>query len=670
MPVTLNGSSSGATCVGLGELGPELGAVLDQVCEPADVRRADDLAALAEQARSGHGPLVLAAGDLDLELPATLDLLDSPVDRSAVLLADPRNIEAPRQQSYGLNHAGLARVAGDRTVESVGTGAGTGYTVGEPNRVVVGLLRIRAVDRQRAAELWRLAAGRINTTSGADLFDVALLILVRAGLPITEQPLGYYRWSRTCSGEAVGQDGLGATGWDQRLRSASRLGDGAYSAAVVRRLSRIGTRLALRTRLTPNLITAISLAVGIIAGLLIFTDRPIAWIVAAVLLQLALIIDCMDGEVARYTRRYSAFGGWLDGIGDRIKEYLVFAAVGAVAVGDHHPAGWLLAMIAMVVVTARHLEDYAYTDRQAPSLVGRPAIVGLDQLDDGAPEGSRTSLPATPSLPARISFWIRKIAHVPIAERYLVLSLALLTFRPLWVLIAAIAVSGFALVWTVGGRLLRALRGDRSDGTATLDHQRDLGLLALLAGRIRIPFLPGLLIMIISWLGVILSICMASPVVALAWAVVSVIVTGSALRQAQGTRDRGPLIHRLGWLTLPLVWIGEAAVIASLMAAEISGALIFATLAAIAYRRYELIYSIRLKGAAGPRSLLGADGRILAAVVLFTVGTLTGNPDVISWGLVGLAVETMAEAVLGTAIRWRPARQGNDSGTDAGTEPA
>lgn len=668
MPVTVHGFSSGATCVGLGQLRPELGAVLEQVCQTADVRQADDLAALADQAGSGDGPLVLAAGDLDLDLPAALDLLDSPSDRTAVLLADPRNIEAPRQRSYDLERAGLARVAADRTVESVGTGSGSGrrYAVGNPNRVVVGLLRIRAQDRNRAAELWRAAAGKI-TAAGADVFEMALLVLVRGGLPITEQPLGYYRWSRTESGQTIGQDGLGATGWDQRLRSASRLGDGAYSAAVVRRLSRLGTRLALRTRLTPNLITGISLAVGIGAGLLIFTDRPVSWVVAAVLLQLALIIDCMDGEVARYGRRYSAFGGWLDGIGDRIKEYLVFAAVGAVAAGDHHPVGWLLAMIAMVVVTARHLEDYAYTDRQAPGLAGKPAIIGLDQLGDGSPGGTRTSLPARPSLIARIAFWIKKIAHVPIAERYLVLSLALLTFRPLWVLITAIAASGFALVWTVGGRLMRALREDSSYQTASLGHQRDLGVLALLAGRIRIPFLPGLLIMIISWLGVIISIGMDSPVAASVWAVVSVIATGGALRQAQGTRDVAPLVHRFGWLTMPLVWIGEAAVIGSLFADRISGGLIFATLAAIAYRRYELIYSIRLKGVAGPRSLLGADGRIVATVVFFAVGSLTGNPAVIDWGLVALAVETMAEAVLGTAIRWRPALRGNDSGTEAGT---
>lgn len=648
----IHGFSAGADCVvlvdrvrgqlqdGALSLSKGLPAALRTVCAPTDVIAVDDLAGLADRAASGDGTLVLAAGDLDLDLPATLDLLDSPADRTAVLLADPSNIEAPRQHAYGLEGAVLARVAGDRIVESVGTAC---HTVGDPDRVVVGLLRIRAADRERAAEIWRRAARQLpaEVAREADLFDLALLALVRGGLSVAEQPLGYYRWSRN----GVGQDGIGATGRQQRLRSASRLGDGAYSAAVVRRLSRIGTGFAVRTRLTPNLITAISLAVGVIAGLLIFTGYPAAWIVAAILLQLALIIDCMDGEVARFTRRYSAFGGWLDGIGDRIKEYLVFAAVAAVAVRDHHPQGWLLAIIALVVVTARHLEDFSYTDRNAPDRAARPALLPIGQPDDGSPQGSRTTLPPAPSRTARIAFWAKKIAHVPIAERYLVLSVMLLTLRPLWVLVAAIAVSGFALLWAVGGRLVRALRRPGSYRTLSLDHQTDLGLPALLAGRIRFPYLPGMAILIIVWLGLIASICLDSPMIAWAWAVASVIVVGGTLRT--------PVIHRLGWLALPLLWIAEAAVISSSLARGIAGGLIFATLAAIAYRRYELIYSIRLRGPAGPRAVVGADGRILVVGVLFTVSALAGNPAVIIWGLVALAVETLAEAVLGTAIRWR-----------------
>jgi hypothetical protein len=649
----IRGYSASAECVVLGDTDPDLRATLREVCGGAEIGRADTLAELAARAGGGAGPLVLAGAGVELDLPATLDLLDSPGDRTAALLADPRNIEAPRRQAYGLERATLARVAADGFIESTGA---SGHTVGNPNRVVIGLLRIRSADRRRAADIWSAAArqaGDVADIADVDLFDLALMALVRAGLPVREQSLGYYRWSR--NGAALA--GLGTTPWDQRLRSASRLGDGAYSAAVVRRLSRIGTRRALRAplapRLTPNLITAISLGVGVAAGLLIFTGRPIAWVVAAVLLQLALIIDCMDGEVARFTRRYSAFGGWLDGIGDRIKEYLVLAAVAAVAVRHHHSYGWLLAIIALVVVTARHLEDYAYTDRQRADRAAEPALVAISRPDDGSPEGNRTALPDPPGRAARIAFWAKKIAHVPIAERYLVLSVMLLTMRPVWVLIAAVTVSGFALLWVVGGRALGALRQHRTYRTPSLDQQLDLGLLALLAGRVRFPFLPGMVVLIILWLGLIASICYDAPMIACAWAVASVIVAGCTLRP--------PMADRFGWLALPLVWIAEGAVISSLLACHLDGALIFVTIAAIAYRRYELIYSIRLRGVLGPRSLLGADGRVLTVGVLFTVATLVDNQAVIIWGLLAVAIETLAEAVLGTAVRWRrPVRTGRD----------
>ena len=48
-------------------------------------------------------------------------------------------------------------------------------------------------------------------------------------------------------------------------------------------------------------------------------------VAGAVLLQLAFTFDCVDGQLARYTRQFSKLGAWLDSIFDRTKEYVVFA---------------------------------------------------------------------------------------------------------------------------------------------------------------------------------------------------------------------------------------------------------------------------------------------------------------------------------------------------------
>ncbi|SDS78860.1 CDP-alcohol phosphatidyltransferase family protein [Microlunatus soli] len=521
----IRGFSAGAGCVVLGntEVGGRWPEILQQVCRPTAVTAADNLAGLAAAAAEPGGPLVVVDSGLQLELPGTLDLLDVPTDPTAALLADPRNVEAPRQPEHGLDRATTAGVDADGLLSG---GAA-------PNRIVVGILRVNADDRARAATLWQQAAGSISKEPGEDpgrLFDLALQVLVDGGLPVMGKSLGYYTWSRG----PVGQTGLGGSPWKQRLRTSSRLGDGAYSAAVVRPLSRVGTRLALSVGLTPNLVTAISLLVGIGSGLLVLTGNRPLWIVAAVLLQVALVIDCMDGEIARFTRRFSAFGGWLDGIGDRIKEYLVFAAVGAVAVREGHESGWLLAMIAMVIVTGRHLEDYSYGDRTAAVRAAATAAngpsTGSGSSADPGPPTSSGILPPVPSTRQRIAFWGKKIAHVPIAERYLILSLALLTGRPIWVLVAAIAVSAFALLWTFGGRLLRAFRAAPPPPVDTLDQQLDLGRLARASGRLRIPFLLGSVLLIGCWLLIILGICARLWPLSVAAGLIAVVLAGGALR--------------------------------------------------------------------------------------------------------------------------------------------
>ena len=605
----IHGYSAGADVVLLGAEESREGAltaVLSEVCTPRQTivvggGGAQALRRLAEIAATGAGPLVLADAGLSIALPAVLDLLDVPGDPTATLTGDPVNIEAPRQHWSGLEHASLARLGPDGLVESVST---AGRPVAAPNRILVGLLRVAHRDRAAAAARWRSAADTLDSGAGgagvdtAGVFDAALLVLIRAGLPVSGSGIGYIDWSRG----GFGATGLGRSPWRQRLRSASRLGDGAYSTAVVRPLSRLGTRLALAIGLTPNAITLISIAIGLLAAVLIMTGRPLAWVVAAVLVQLALVVDCMDGEVARFTRRFSTFGAWLDGIGDRLKEYLIFAAVAVVAAGDGQQLGWPLAAAAMVLITARHLEDYAYNDRGAADRVSDLTPRPLDQPDRGG--RTRTSLPGRPNRKQRIIFWAKKIVHAPVAERTLIISIGLLTLRPEVVLIASIAVSVVALAWTAGGRFLRALRSPRPHGGAELDQQLDLGVLGRrLAGPVR---------------------------------------KRSAARNPQ----------RLDWLLLPLLFLLESALIMVVGWTSLEPAwwpLVFGVLAAVVCRRYQLIYDLRLFAAAGPGPLLGVDGRILLVLIGWLVATVTG-PVVLVVVLLAVAVVTLAEAVRGTVV--------------------
>ena len=96
------------------------------------------------------------------------------------------------------------------------------------------------------------------------------------------------------------------------------------------------------------------MVIGILAAAAFATGERWGLVAGAVLLQLAFTADCVDGQLARYTRTFSKLGAWLDSIFDRAKEYLVFAglAIGASRAGD---AVWLLACAALTLQTVRHI---------------------------------------------------------------------------------------------------------------------------------------------------------------------------------------------------------------------------------------------------------------------------------------------------------------------------
>ena len=109
-------------------------------------------------------------------------------------------------------------------------------------------------------------------------------------------------------------------------------------------------------------------------------------IAGAILLQLAFTFDCVDGQLARYTRTFTKLGAWLDSVFDRTKEYLVFAglAIGASRTGDDV---WLLAGAALTLQVMRHSIDFSYpqAQHQAMALVRQPPLEQVSDSPHGAP---------------------------------------------------------------------------------------------------------------------------------------------------------------------------------------------------------------------------------------------------------------------------------------------
>jgi phosphatidylglycerophosphate synthase len=79
--------------------------------------------------------------------------------------------------------------------------------------------------------------------------------------------------------------------------------------------------------ITPNGLTWISFLLLAAGSWLIAFGDPAQWILAALLINLNLTLDCADGQLARYRKISSPFGAYLDKVTDYLGFLLMFAAL-------------------------------------------------------------------------------------------------------------------------------------------------------------------------------------------------------------------------------------------------------------------------------------------------------------------------------------------------------
>ena len=79
--------------------------------------------------------------------------------------------------------------------------------------------------------------------------------------------------------------------------------------------------------ITPNRVTTFSLFTCVIAAAFISAGIPICLIIGAILVQLVFILDCLDGQLARFREQSSNFGAWYDRVTDRVKDFLIYFSI-------------------------------------------------------------------------------------------------------------------------------------------------------------------------------------------------------------------------------------------------------------------------------------------------------------------------------------------------------
>jgi phosphatidylglycerophosphate synthase len=107
-----------------------------------------------------------------------------------------------------------------------------------------------------------------------------------------------------------------------------------FGRLYMRKISPRVTWLLARLGWSPNGVTLAFIACGVAAGVVIAFGGLVTAIVAAVLVQLALLFDCSDGELARLTKRTSAGGIYLDRVGHYLCESAMLIGLGVRAQGE------------------------------------------------------------------------------------------------------------------------------------------------------------------------------------------------------------------------------------------------------------------------------------------------------------------------------------------------
>jgi phosphatidylglycerophosphate synthase len=157
----------------------------------------------------------------------------------------------------------------------------------------------------------------------------------------------------------------------------------------MRRLSPYGTWVFARLGWSPNAVTWLMIMIGVAAGAVAAVGGLATAVAAALMIQVYLLLDCSDGELARWSRRTSVTGIYLDRVGHYLAETALLAGLGIRAQGHYALYGGyvsigLAAAICAILIKAE--TDNVIVARAKAGLPGEPAA-GADAALEPAHAG-------------------------------------------------------------------------------------------------------------------------------------------------------------------------------------------------------------------------------------------------------------------------------------------
>ncbi|WWQ67882.1 DUF5941 domain-containing protein [Streptomyces sp. Q6] len=417
-----------------------------------------------------------------------------------------------------------------------------------------------------------------------------------------------------------------------RLRTAVKARDGFFTTYCVSPYSRYLARWCARRGLTPNQVTTASLLTALIAAGCAATGTRPGFVAAGLLLLFSFVLDCTDGQLARYSLQYSTLGAWLDATFDRAKEYAYYAGLALGAANADGDDVWALALGAMVLQTCRHVVDFSFNEANHDAAANTSPTAALsDKLDS-----------------VGWTVWVRRMIVLPIGERWALIAILTALTTPRITFVVLLVGCALAACYTTAGRLLRSLtrKARRTDRAAqALADLADSGPLARLFSKVKVPA-PAPVIAALG--GVAVVTVSALTDVGGTWP----IVVAAVYCVTSGLAVARPLKGTLDWLVPPIFRASEYLTVLVLAArSEVNGALpaAFGLVAAVAYHHYDTVYRIRGGTGAPPhwlvRAIGGHEGRTLVVTILAALFTTTDFTVALTVCAVFVALVVLAESI-------------------------
>jgi Family of unknown function (DUF5941) len=544
-----------------------------------------------------------------------------------------RRVDAAERSGTGLlTLAAAARAAAERMLICVGDGA-------VPGDVLARLLGASGTAAFTGAPV-RAPARRARAGNGALMVDTPDL----DALAGAAESLAATRTMSNAVGALLGE--LARRGVSVQLLDAGPDGDGAFAHRLADPAARDIAQWAAGRDLAPAALYGISLGLGLLSALW-FTELAVSAKMFAIVALAGSFLAGRAGSMLAFSGRdgwVRAVVDWIGAASGLLTEFAIYAALAyssglagsEILVNGTSVAGlsgvfgdtvqntifatwggpgqegvWRLAIIAMLMIGVRRMTDLCYEATAAGpwNLFHQPVMRRVEQA---------------------IAF--------PAGERFAVLAATAVFFGPRMTFLLLILWGAVAAGYVLAGRIVgsaratsaaavRQAQGGRPHGAAAADPwsgrltaYRGDGVLSRWLGHFvqgRLPPLPPVLV------GLFVTCVLAALGLANLPGVLVLTPVEAMLLAAFGSWH--PHDGRLDWLVPPLLQVGEYVFLTALgFAYHVPPALIFALLAAVVLRHFDLAYRARFwMGIPADVFGLGWEGRMLLAGLATMAGLTT-----------------------------------------------